>query len=116
MKSGKRLAENAMKWLMRAQRPLNADEFLDAIPLESGGNRISLSPIQLLDMCCDLVILDRDSNIFRFAHLSVQEYLEDRAGYSQTDVNPLAAERCLAEFIHSLQMSFSPHQKLHHPM
>ncbi len=80
-KTSRRMAEDAMKWLMCAQRPLDADEFLDAISLDLDGNRTSLSPAQLFDMCCNLVVLDRDSNIFRFAHLSVREYLEDK--YSQ---------------------------------
>ncbi|KAM3075671.1 hypothetical protein ACMFMG_007803 [Clarireedia jacksonii] len=121
-KLSKRVAENAMKWLMCAQRPLNADEFLDAVSLEPNGNRISLSRVQLLDMCCNLVVWDRDSKIFRFAHLSVREYLEDRIGYSQEDTHLLAAERCLIEFmqgtkpIDDSKAGLRPYATLHWPV
>src|SRR5204863_1784612 len=50
---------------------------------------------QVLDMCCNFVILDEDLDVFRFAHLSVREFLEARGEYEKTIAHTLAAERCL---------------------
>ncbi|RDW62024.1 hypothetical protein BP6252_11457 [Coleophoma cylindrospora] len=100
-KLSQRVATDAIRWLICAQRPLTVSEFLDALSQSSEGNRIVLSRDHLLDMCCNLVVLDMEFDIFRFAHLSVREYLEGRAEYSHVEAYLLAAERCLLEFVNN---------------
>jgi ankyrin repeat protein len=89
------LAEKVMKWLICAQRPLYSHELIAAISVDSEGRRLSLSNDVLLDICCNMVVLDSEQNVFRFAHLSVREYLEGRGDYTLFATHSLAFERCL---------------------
>ncbi len=54
---------------------------------------------QLLDLCCNFVIYDEGLDIFRFAHLSVQEFLDTLPQFSLAVSHFLAAECCLASMI-----------------
>src|SRR5947199_8886163 len=89
------VAEKAMKWLLCAQRPLQTPEFIAAVSVDSEGEYLELSNTDLLKMCCNMVVLDAELNVFRFAHLSVQEYLERRGDYTRIETHTLAAERCV---------------------
>ena len=89
------VAERAMKWLLCALRPLQSPEFIAAISADTDGKCLKLSNIELLDMCCNMVVLDVELDIFRFAHLSVREYLEGREGYTEIETHTTALERCI---------------------
>jgi len=101
--TSRKIAENAVKWLICAQQPLLKDEFLAAISVHGDGDHMTVSSAQVLDMCCNLVILDPAMNDFRFAHLSVREYFENHRGYSVTNAHSMATERCLNLFIYDLE-------------
>src|SRR5271163_4969384 len=75
-------AERAMKWLLCIQQPLPSSEFITAVSIHFDGQRVRLSKAQLLDMCCNMVVLDPELDVFRFAHLSVREYLELKEGFT----------------------------------
>jgi ankyrin repeat protein len=96
--TSQQIAERAIKWLLCAQRPLNSPEFIAAISVDSNGNYTPLTIPQLLNMCCNLVVLDEELDIFRFAHLSLREYLEGREEYSQVQTHTLAIERCIETY------------------
>ena len=76
------LALNAFRWVQCSYEPLRSETLLDAITVEvdgSGGfshKRTTVRAIDLLKVCQNLLILDERLNVFRFAHLSVEEYLE----------------------------------------
>ncbi|KAH6669479.1 hypothetical protein B0J14DRAFT_431832, partial [Halenospora varia] len=89
------VAEKAMKWILCAQRRLNMEELIAAVSTDLHGHHITLTAIDLLNMCCNLLIIDEEAKIFRFAHLSVREYLESRDGYDELEINTLVLERCL---------------------
>lgn len=36
----------------------------------------------ILDICCNLVVLDKTLNVFRFAHLSVRDFFENMPDFS----------------------------------
>ncbi len=84
------IAMKALKLLACSQRPLPTSDFLIAT---SQPNLISSS--EMLDYCCNLIIEDKNLGIFRFAHLTVREFLESRDGFRQVDLHILAAEICL---------------------
>ena len=84
-----------MAWILCSQRRLSADEFLAAISVDFEGNAIKICREDVLNICHNLVILDPELNVFRFAHLSVREFLEERPEYTITVTHSLAAERCL---------------------
>lgn len=95
-KSGRSIIENTFKWLLSARRTLNASEFLWAIALNLD------SPVDMesvLDLCHNLIIYDEGLDIFRFAHLSVREFLEKRSDFSEESCNALTAENCLIHLI-----------------
>ncbi|MCJ1382729.1 hypothetical protein MMC17_005842, partial [Xylographa soralifera] len=91
------IAKKAFKWLLCAQRPLESLEFIAAVDLH--GQHSKKSNDILLDMCCNLVVLDVELDIFRFAHLSVREYIEDLDEYTNIEIHKLAAERCIDTYI-----------------
>lgn len=84
--------------MLCAQRPLKSEEFIAAVSVHTDGHCSTLSHEILLDMCCNLVDFDTEHDVFRFAHLSVQEYVEDRGDFDELEVNTLAAERCLDNY------------------
>jgi hypothetical protein len=95
----RQVSENAMKWLLCAQRPLKPPEFIAALSIDSKGQYTPLEISQLLHMCCNMVVLDEKLKVFRFAHLSVREYLESREEYTEIETHTLVAERCVDTYI-----------------
>ncbi|KAF8416402.1 hypothetical protein EV426DRAFT_569866, partial [Tirmania nivea] len=81
--SAPRIALNAFRWIQCSKEPLSSETLLDAVTVEvdiagefsqTGSARVK----QLLKICHNLIILDEKLNTFRFAHLSVDEYLETK--------------------------------------
>jgi len=75
-----RLALNAFRWLQCSYEPLRTETLLDAITAEiddSGTfSHYTIQPNDLLKACQNLLIMDEALNVFRFAHLSVDEYMQ----------------------------------------
>lgn len=95
-KLGRSIIENTFKWLLSARRTLNSSEFLWAIALNLDTPVVKEN---VLDLCHNLVIYDEELDIFRFAHLSVREFLERGSDFSEKSCNALAAENCLLHMI-----------------
>ncbi|SPJ73916.1 uncharacterized protein FTOL_03646 [Fusarium torulosum] len=91
--SDRQYAKHTLSWLLCAQRKLSSAEFLTAVSMAVPHQQLQSS--QILDFCCNLVVLDTQLDTFRFAHLSVREFLEKQAGYASSFSNGLAAETCL---------------------
>ncbi|KAF7125236.1 hypothetical protein CNMCM5793_001414 [Aspergillus hiratsukae] len=91
-------ARNALCWLLCAICPLDINQFLALISL-SCNRQVSLD--QILDLCCNLVVFDTSSSTFRFAHLSVREYLEAHPKYVPRKSHKVAATACLATLVGS---------------
>ena len=94
------IANSALKWLLSAQRPLHTADFITAVAVDSNGQAIPLSKTQLLHICCNLVVVDAELDLFRFAHLSVREYVEGCDEYNDINIHSHALERCLALFVY----------------
>lgn len=93
------IADSAIAWLLCARRSLNSSDFITAVSMDSQGTCYSISKRDLLNMCCNLVVWDHVSGIFRFAHLSVQEYFRSEKEYSLFRVNEIALTRCVNFFL-----------------
>ena len=93
------LIVNTLKWLLCAQTTLNASTFLRAVSVKNGEPSPYATKEILLDLCHNLVVYDEGLDIFRFAHLSVREFLENRAEFSEASCNTVAAESCLLHMI-----------------
>lgn len=93
---------NVLIWLLCARRTLHSREFLFAVSTIPNKPAISVSKDLVLKLCNNFVIFDAQLDTFRFAHLSVREFLDSRQEYKETVANAIAAEICL---IHSLSLS-----------
>jgi hypothetical protein len=88
------LAENAIRLILAAKRNLETQHFLEALQMGSEWER-PISADTLMEMCQNLVELDTESNIFRFAHLSVREYFEEKEGFRTRDANTFVLNSCI---------------------
>jgi hypothetical protein len=96
-----RLALSAFRWVQCSYEPLRTETLLDAITVEVGrpGELSPKDPIHadsLLKLCQNLLVLDKGLNVFRFAHLSVQEYLETKPELSKASSHTEIAKGCLS--------------------
>ena len=88
------ITEAAFKLLMCQQEPLDTEDFLVALQF-CRKERVPISSETLLDLCANFVILDPELDVFRFAHLSVREFLEKKEGFDAESNHAIAAECCL---------------------
>ena len=101
---GKSTICNIMKWLLCAQRQMKTSEFCTAVAMNILPGE-DLTKEHVLDLCHNFVVFDDGLDVFRFAHLSVREFLEKRAEYTATSCHLLAGETCLLQFIGSSNWS-----------
>ncbi|KAJ0425000.1 hypothetical protein BJY00DRAFT_326112 [Aspergillus carlsbadensis] len=92
-------ALNAFRWLLYVRRRLAKAEFLVAVSTQVASSTTLLSLEQVLDLCCNLVIFDSTLNTFRFAHLSVREFLQQQPDLCADTSHGIAAEVCLLSII-----------------
>lgn len=92
------IASRVFKWLLAVREQLTSQTFILAIcaGMENMG---LITPFDILSVCSNLVLYDEDADSFRFAHLSVVEYLERLEEYSPTAANAFCAEQCLSWII-----------------
>ena len=90
-----KLIQNTFLWLQCAQRPLKSRFFLVMISELFSKKPEIVTRDLLLELCCNFVIYDDKLDVFRFAHLSVQEFLETLPQFTLTNSHSLAAEVCL---------------------
>lgn len=88
-----KIAERTMKFLLCAQPTLDSQALLLAVSIEIP--RFTLDRSDILSICCNLVIYDAETDRFRFAHLSVQEYLLSLDDFSLAASNAIATEMLL---------------------
>lgn len=90
----RRIVENAFQFLLCARDKLHTRGLLKALSLLDPENP-PLSQDSFLDLCFNFVDVDYQLDVFRFAHLSVREYLEARNMYERTSNHALAAQCCI---------------------
>lgn len=88
------LASRMLKWLLCSRETLDAQSISQALCVDISGYSL-LSKDEILSICCNLVVYNKETKGFQFAHLSVREYLETQAEYSIEQANGMAAEACL---------------------
>lgn len=88
------LTTKALMWIMCALVPPTQDVWTEMsywpTPVPMAGSQI------LFDLCRNLVAWDPQSKRVKFAHLSVNEYLDTM--FSSIQTNTMAAARCLSLF------------------
>ncbi len=86
------LINNALRMLLCLQVPLRTADFIFAL---CSCEDASLAAEDLVDLCSSFVAVDTELDIFRFAHLSVREFLETKDDYKPDRNHALVAELCL---------------------
>lgn len=88
------IAKNAFRLLLCLENTMPTEEFLTALSFCNGDEEI-LTKDDLLELCFNFVTDDQESNSFRFAHLSVREFLETEKGFDRESCHRTAAIFCL---------------------
>ena len=99
------VAKRTIRWLLCEMLPLSSSHFLEAVWPEDTFHTKDPSSNDITAACCNLVILDKELDVFRFAHLSVREFLEEKPEFTAEVSNAFAAERCLDLCIRDLKSS-----------
>ncbi len=124
------LARRVLKWLMLPIFPSGSffqrQDAIDMVKLDAVVEAISTDTDEIRDLhidenfianiCSNLIILDESTKTFRFAHLSVVEYLQHRvtqdtippdAEFSFNHVSAEVAISCLSWIVHSAKNEVS---------
>lgn len=88
------IAKDAFRLLLCLEHTMPTEEFLTALSFCSGDEEILIKD-DLLELCFNFVTDDQESNSFRFAHLSVREFLETKEGFDRESCHRTAAIFCL---------------------
>ena len=75
------VVEAVFSWLLCCNMPLSPEAFVQAISYTLEDRPI-LTTTAIVDMCFGFVVIDESMNVFRFAHHSLQEYLQNKKPYS----------------------------------
>ena len=92
------IAKDAFRLLLCLENTMPTEEFLTALSFCNGDEEI-LTKDDLLELCFNFVTDDQESDSFRFAHLSVREFLEAKEGFDRENCHRTAAIFCLHSFI-----------------
>ncbi len=85
-----------LRLLLCAERSLSSNEVVAAVAPNKHGHKVFSNPMDVVRMSRSLVVLDQSSEEFRFAHLSVREFLEQHPDFS-TEISQYGAARlCLS--------------------
>jgi hypothetical protein len=91
-----KVVKHALMWIMCSEEPLSKRLWAEAthwaVP-DAGTVKHST----LLELCHDFVVFDNESNVVRFAHLSVREYLEE-GPFKNDDIHGEVAKCCFKYF------------------
>lgn len=91
---GRTVAEKIFKWLL-CTKDARSQVTIAACSGTIATDCRRLSTSDILDVCSTLVVYDEALDRFRFAHLSVREFLESQPGYTPSDANRFVLERSL---------------------
>jgi len=83
-------------------RLLKTADLIAAIGWEPAEYCSPLSQADILANSCNLLVHDKEQDVFRFAHSSVQDYLESREEFSPLKNNSYSLDRCLST-IHAIK-------------
>ena len=98
--------QHVFKWLLYARHQLNTADMISFVRQKSSCQFQDLTEDHILEFCRNFVTRDVGQDTFRFAHLSVREYLEKQPEYASSLCHALIAECCLISTISSYEAAF----------
>lgn len=104
--------------LLCAQEALSPEALMQAMAKPDSLLGETMTLARMTDICFNLVVLDSELNVLRFAHISFQEFLEARAEFAPQYVHRIAATTCLDSCLEGLprgmETDLSPKNDFHH--
>lgn len=100
--SAPEIANRAFQWIMCSCAPLSPAELIGAIcqdPETENLKEVDVTIDFVLGACRNLLTVDKQLDVCKFSHLSVQEYCETRH-WSQSQANTAVAKVCLSLLNH----------------
>jgi len=88
-------ARQIFSLLLSAQEALSPEAIIQAMAKCLSQPREELTLATLFDICSNLVVLDTELNVLRFAHISFQEFLATREEFAPCYIHSVAATSCL---------------------
>jgi hypothetical protein len=88
------IAMRTFSFLLCMQETLSSTTFLTAIARTNSNCQAELKLSDLLKICFNMIVLDSKLNILRFAHVSIQEFLETQPDLTTHHAHELAAMSC----------------------
>lgn len=90
----RKAASRIFAWLLCMHEPLKTSALVEAVTEDSGPLE-DLNAAQILEACSGLVVVDAKLDALRFAHVSVQDFLQAKPHFSDSEANAVAALSCL---------------------
>ncbi|KAL8850414.1 MAG: hypothetical protein Q9221_004646 [Calogaya cf. arnoldii] len=90
---GQILAIKTLTWLLCARVPLKSRMLVEMLQSSEGDSPLLVQ--EILNLCCNLVVLDNSLDVIRFGHASVREFLELQPRFSFQNVNLHATQGCV---------------------
>lgn len=104
--------------LLCTQEALSPEALIQATANTVSQQEEIMTLAKMIDICFNLVVLDSELNVLRFAHVSFQEFLETRAEFAPHYVHRVAASSCLDLCLEGLprgmETDLSPKDNFHH--
>jgi hypothetical protein len=98
------MVDRAFQWVLSSIMPLTSNELLAAILQDPTSDEFvpvgDMTEHTLLELSNNLLVLDPQRKIWRFAHLSVAEYLEENH-WSQARAHANISKVCLLWLLHT---------------
>ncbi|KAI9040339.1 uncharacterized protein KD926_008296 [Aspergillus affinis] len=77
----------------------------DSLGADVANDQHSVTTTDILQLCQNLVIVDSQLSVFRFAHLSVREYLQTRPEFTEVELHSLAMKGCMDVYMTEANMN-----------
>lgn len=91
------VVNTVLKWMLCAQESWTLQSINTALAIGvAASDEFRWKQTAVLDMCQNLLVYDKQLEIFRFTHYSVQEFLVGQPGFDQEKVHAGFAEMCLS--------------------
>ena len=90
------------------QEALSPEVLIQAMTRTVSEQEETMTLAKMIDICFNLVVLDSELNVLRFAHPSFQEFLETREEFAPYYVHRIAAIRCLDSCLEAYRQEWRP--------
>lgn len=111
-------ATQVFSMLLCTQEALSPETLIQGLAKTTSQQGEEVNIFKMIDICSNLVVLDSELNVLRFAHMSFQEFLETRAEFAPHNVHSVAATMCLDSCLQGLpkemEMELSPKNNFDH--